>query len=224
MDQQIASIAVHVGAKYWPLPMDYAEEAGRFDMPGIDDDKLISHRIGGGRGLNVRIPAVPALPEGWVFEPFISQIFVFHNIARMEWDGDLVDLLGFLAGHQWRGKEKIENEIGLTYTVAHRLIADYGISLEEAPFFAYRVHGLLYKAMPAPGCADAPRMARYLAHNVSFHPGVFWQSDLAARPFVRYAEAGDAIEDDDPRITIAYITDDPEEVYDPTGRTGAQNV
>lgn len=214
-----ASLMRHISSDkkgFWPTPWTYLLEAGRFQIPYFNEDDQLAWRfVGNNRGVNLRISEVPTLTEGWDFIPGVSEIFLIHSYGWMLWDGGdetLRAMLSTLATMDWEGRAKVEEAAMLTYWNAHRLVVEQGLALEEYPFFAYQVHHLLYNALSAvPG-------PWFEFVNLRFDEGVFESTPLAARPFVQYTRDPEKISDD-PRITVAYITDDLSKVSDPTGRT-----
>jgi hypothetical protein len=234
MQTKVASIAVAVGTKHWPSPWAYMLEAGSFPTALIDGGRAVSDAIvGQGRGVNVHIPAIPDLPEEWEFVPGVSRIFVMHRRARSEWAEPPVDFLPRLAVLDWAGKAEAETFAMLTYRDAASLLEqdlplpDPPVIIEpdgevfvlddapasapsfaDQPFLAWRVHHLLLAAVDA-----------NMVQAKFFPGGVIGWVWMAQRPFVQYTRDPKKAPPDDPRVTLALISNDSEQWNDPTGRT-----
>ncbi len=207
-DIQIADLVVRIGAGHWPTPWDYIKEAGFFPWAKVENGEIVSSESGGdGRGVNIHIPAVPELPEGFDFEPGVSRIGIIHPKGRFSHPTPLSDLLFSLSAMgPWDGKADAETNADLTYKDA----ADIAlvVDLAQNPFLGYRVQALLLAAVDAG-----------LVHGADVRPGVIGYCTMAMRPFVQYTREDGTPEPDDPRITLVRISDDPDQWHDPTGRT-----
>jgi len=233
---KVASIAVAVGTKHWPTPWAYMLEAGSFPTALVKNGIIVGDTVvGQERGVNIRIPTIPDLTEGWEFVPGISRIFVMHRRARVEWAEPPETFLPRLAVLDWEGKADAEAFAMLTYRDAASLLEqgprlpeptviiepdgevvvleDAAVSASapsfaEQPFLAWRIHHLLLAAV------DANMVqAKFLPGGVI---GWTW---MAQRPFVQYTRDASKAPPEDSRVTLALISDDAEKWNDPTGRT-----
>lgn len=234
MNSKVASMAVSVGTENWPTPWAYIEEAGRFPSAVVRDGNVVGTEVvGQGRGVNIHIPTIPALPEDFEFVPGVSRIFVMHRRARAVWAEPPIDFLPKLITGDWGGKADAEAFAKLTYRDAylleqasHRLPEPPAIiepdgsvvifddvnapvspGFAEQPFLAWRMHHLLLAAVDA-GMVKA-----------KFSGGVIGWVWLAQRPFVQYTRDPSTPLPEDPRVALALISDDAERWDDPTGRT-----
>lgn len=195
MPQKIVDFGRSIGKTYWPTPWDYLAEAGMFDMPFLEDGKLYGFPMGQARGVNLRIGAVPAMPEGYEYEPLVSRLFLFHSAAISTLPDDMTtaEALRLIAGDEClRVAEILETQEDC---------------VEQFPFFYYYAQSLIQTGAKAAGL------------EITSSAGAFAYTLLAARSFVRYHRNGEAQPSDDPRVTDAFIVEDASEVYDPTGRT-----
>lgn len=205
-DIQVADILVHVGTAHWPTPWAYVDEASYAPYAEVSNGEIVgSHPAGGGRGVNLRIPAIPALPEGYEFMPSESRIGIIHDRARLIMRETMAEALIRIAPVLWDGREQAETEAGLAYDDAAMLIET--IDLREFPFLAWRFHALLVSAIEA-GLVEA-----------EYAPGVIGYTIMAERPFVQYTRQADTPEPEDPRVTLVRISADRKDWADPTGRT-----
>lgn len=212
-----ASLMRHIGSEHWYTPWVYAVEAGSFLIPYFtEDDSIAWRRVGDNRGVNLVVTDIPALTEGYDFIPGVSEVFLIHSKAMALWNGGvqaLHDMLFALSTLDFQGKEAAEQEAMLTYADAYRLVVEHGLSTDEHMAFGYQVDHLLYMA----AMADTDGWTK--VYGLRFKAGVFCYTPLATRPFVQYAPLGEKVEVENPLITVAYITDDPDAVFDPTGHT-----
>lgn len=184
-----------IGKSYWATPWDYLVEAGMFDMPFLEDGKLYGMPMGQARGVNLRIGAVPAMPDGYEYEPLVSRLFLFHSAAILTLPDDMTtaEALRLIGGDEClRVAEILETQED---------------AIDRFPFFYYYAQSLIQTGAKAAGL------------QIKSSAGAFAYTLLAARSFVRYHRDGEAEPSDDPRITDVFIVKDASEVYDPTGRT-----
>ena len=196
MPNKIVDFGRSIGKSYWPTPWDYLYEAGQFDLPFLDlEGKLYTMPTGQGRGVNLRIGEVPALEDGYTYEPLVSRLFLFHSAAFLHLPENMTtaEALRIIGSDECLGvAELLETQEDL---------------VDRYPFFYYFVQSLIQHGAKTAGI------------KITTSAGAFAYTLLAARSFVRYHRDGEADPSDDPRITDVFIVEDADAVYDPTGRT-----